>query len=150
MFTRLLTFVPQLLQSFSAKCSRWLLILREHYKAAEGLREARGTKLLREWLSPDQRVQFDASKTFEVVGVNSGKRYRISYGTGNNVHELDEAGRCVMGWCFVPSGYLVAGDVMLAQKIALETDEKAALKLANRFPMQPSQRSNVLRSRLFC
>jgi hypothetical protein len=25
-----------------------------------------------------------------------------------------------MGWCFVPSGHLVAGDVMLAQKIALE------------------------------
>jgi hypothetical protein len=150
MFTRLLTSVPQRLQSFSAKCSRWFLILREHYKAAEGLREARGTKLLREWLSPDQRVQFDASKTFEVVGANSGKRYRISYGTGNNVHELDEAGRCVMGWCFVPSGYLVAGDVMLAQKIALETDEKVALKLANRFPMQPSQRSNMLRSRPFC
>ena len=150
MFTRLLTSVPQLLQSFSAICSRWFLILREHYKAAEGFREVRGTKLLREWLSPDQRVQFDASKTFEVVGVNSGKRYRISYGTGNNVHELDEAGRCVMGWCFVPSGYLIAGDVMLAQKIALEADEKAALKLANRFPMQPSQRSNVLRSRPFC
>jgi hypothetical protein len=101
-----LTSVTQLPQSFSAKCSRWFLILREHYKTAEGLREARGTKLLREWLSPDQRVQFDASKTFEVVGANSGKRYRISYGTGNNLHELDEAGRCVMGWCFVPSGYL--------------------------------------------
>jgi len=38
-------------------------------------------------------------------------------------------GRCVTGWCFVPSAYLVAGDVMLAQKIALETDEKAALNL---------------------
>ena len=126
MFTRLLTSVPQRLPNFSAKCSRWFWILREHYKAAEQFREARGEKLLREWLSPDQRVQFDASKTFEVVGANSGKRYRISYGTGNNVHELDEAGRCVVGWCFVPSGYLVAGDVMLAQKIALETDETAA------------------------
>jgi hypothetical protein len=150
MFTRLLTSVTNRLRSVLANCSRGLLRLREHYKAAEGVREARGTELLREWLSPDQRVQFDASKTFEVVGANSGKRYRISYGTGNNVHELDEDGRCVMGWCFVPTGYLVAGDVMLAQKIALETDEKAALKLANRFPMQPSQRSNVLCSRPFC
>jgi hypothetical protein len=126
MSTALLTSVTHRLQSFLAKGSRWFLILREHYKAAEQFREARGEKLLREWLSPDQRVQFDASKTFEVVGVNSGKRYRISYGTGNNVHELDDAGRCVVGWCFVPSGYLVAGDVMLAQKIALETDETAA------------------------
>jgi len=39
-----------------------------------------------------------------------------------------------MGWCFVPSGFLVPGDVMLAQKIALETDERGALGLANRFP----------------
>jgi hypothetical protein len=152
MFTGLLTSVTHRLQSCLATSTRWFLILREHYKAAEGLREARGTKLLRVWLSPDQRAQFDASKTFEVVGANSGKRYRISYGTGNNIHELDDAGRCVMGWCFVPSGYLVAGDVMLAQKIALETDEKAALKLANRFPMQPSERSNanMLRSRPVC
>jgi hypothetical protein len=51
-----------------------------------------------------------------------------------NVHELDEAGRPQMGWCFLPKGYLVAGDVMLAQKIALETSELSALKVAQRFP----------------
>jgi hypothetical protein len=38
-----------------------------------------------------------------------------------------------MGWCFVPRDPLVAGDVMLAQKIALETDEQGALALANNF-----------------
>jgi hypothetical protein len=32
-------------------------------------------------------------------------------------------------------GALVAGDVMLAQKIALETNERAALAIANRFPI---------------
>jgi hypothetical protein len=37
------------------------------------------------------------------------------------------------GWCFVPGEHLVAGDVMLAQKIALETDERGALEKANRF-----------------
>ena len=46
---------------------------------------------------------------------------------------MDEAGNSKMGWCFVPKGYLVAGDVMLAQKIALETDELAALAVARRF-----------------
>jgi hypothetical protein len=35
-------------------------------------------------------------------------------------------------WCFVPEGNLVAGDVMLAQKIALETNERAALAVAYR------------------
>ena len=34
---------------------------------------------------------------------------------------------------FMPLGQLVAGDVMLAQKIALETNESAALAVANRF-----------------
>ena len=39
-----------------------------------------------------------------------------------------------MRYCFIPEGNLVPGDVMLAQKIALEDDELAALELANRFP----------------
>jgi len=34
----------------------------------------------------------------------------------------------------MPEGGLVAGDVMLAQKIALETCETSTLALANRFP----------------
>jgi hypothetical protein len=34
----------------------------------------------------------------------------------------------------VPSRRLAAGDVMLAQKIALETCENSALAVANRFP----------------
>ncbi len=53
--------------------------------------------------------------------------------TGLNIHELDGAGRPRVGWCFAPKGHLVAGDVMLAQKIALETDERGALAVANRF-----------------
>ena len=96
--------------------------------------EARGLKLLREWLSPEQRAQFDAERYFDVIGCHSGKKYRIRYGSAANVDELDDAGVPRMGWCFVPDAYLVAGDVMLAQKIALETNERAALAVANRFP----------------
>jgi hypothetical protein len=96
--------------------------------------EARGLKLLREWLSPDQRAQFDAERYFDVIGCHSGKKYRIRYGSAANVDELDDAGVPRMGWCFVPNAYLVAGDVMLAQKIALETNERDALAVANRFP----------------
>jgi hypothetical protein len=96
--------------------------------------EARGLTLLREWLSPEQRAQFDAERYFDVIGCHSGKKYRIRYGTSANVDELDDAGVPRMGWCFVPNAYLVAGDVMLAQNIALETNERAALAVANRFP----------------
>ena len=60
-------------------------------------------------------------------------KYRIQYGTSMNVYELDDTGRLKMGWCFVPQGCLVAGDVMLAQKIALETFESRALLVARRF-----------------
>lgn len=112
--------------------------LRERYKAFADARESRGITLLKEWLSPEQRAQFDASKSFDVIGCDSRKRYRIRYGTGTNIIEIGAAGEQVMGWCFVPSGSLVAGDVMLAQKIALETDEHAALAVANRFSVHPS------------
>ena len=99
----------------------------------ENTSEARGLRLLRSWLSEQQREQFDTKGYFDVVGCHSGTRYRIRYGTAMNVHELDEADNFRIGWCFVPDGSLVAGDVMLAQKIALETSERAALKVAKRF-----------------
>ena len=52
-----------------------------------------------------------------------------------NVHEIDAAGHPLICWCFFPDDYhLARGDVMLAQKIALETDELAALAVANKFP----------------
>jgi hypothetical protein len=68
-----------------------------------------------------------------VIGCHTRKRYRISYGLGRNVVELDDAALPKQGWCFVPDDQLVAGDVMLAQKIALETDEQGALAKANNF-----------------
>jgi hypothetical protein len=90
--------------------------------------------LLREWLSPEQLDQFSAFSHFEVIGGTTGKRYRIYHGTCANVIELDTTGAPVMGLCFVPVGQLAGGDIMLAQKIALETCEAAALAAANRFP----------------
>jgi hypothetical protein len=90
---------------------------------------------LREWLSQEQLAQYDAHRYFEVIGCHTGKRYRILHGNGNgaNIIELDDAALPRTGWCFVPRDPLVAGDVMLAQKIALETDERGALAVANNF-----------------
>jgi hypothetical protein len=95
--------------------------------------EARGLRLLRSWLSPEQRAQLDARRYFDVIGCDSGKLYRIHYGVAANVNEIDAAGCPKVGWCFAPVGRLVAGDVMLAQKIALETNEVGALAVANAF-----------------
>jgi hypothetical protein len=56
----------------------------------------------------------------------------VQYGSVANVQEIDFEGQSGGVLCFAPEGYLVPGDVMLAQKIALETDELAALAVANR------------------
>jgi hypothetical protein len=50
-----------------------------------------------------------------------------------------------MGWCFVPAGNLVPGDIMLAQKIALETNESGALSVARKFlaPPVPSRTATI-------
>jgi hypothetical protein len=95
--------------------------------------DASARRLLREWLSAGQRAQFDANGCFEVTGSLTGRRYRIHQGTMSNVLELDEALEPKMGWCFVPERSLAVGDVMLAQKIALETDEAAVLAIAKPF-----------------
>ena len=93
--------------------------------------EERGFALLQAWLDPEQAEQWASRRAFEVLGCDTGTRYRITYGTAMNVHQLDRAGRRVAKTCFVPEGTLVTGDILLAQKIALETMESQVLKLAN-------------------
>jgi hypothetical protein len=93
----------------------------------------RGLELLKQNLTVAQRRQFEAYGYFDVVGGKSGKRYRIRNGCSMNIDQLDKNGRRVCGWCFFPQGNLVPGDVMLAQKVALELFETEALHVANRF-----------------
>lgn len=98
--------------------------------------EARGLRLLTEWLSAAQLAQFDAEGHFEVIGCHSGKKYRIRQGASMDLHEIDAEGHPLVCWCFFPDAFhLARGDVMLAQKIALETTELAALAVANKFPI---------------
>ncbi len=95
--------------------------------------QERGMRLLKENLSPTQRTQYEKFGYFDVTGGKSGKRYRIRHGRQMNIEQLDRNGRRVCGWCFFPQGSLVAGDIMLAQKAALELFESDALRIANRF-----------------
>jgi hypothetical protein len=93
--------------------------------------EEKARVLLRSWLTPQQAKQWDTEKEFEVVGSHTGTRYRIRRGTAMNIDELDSNGRVGTQWCFAPQGDLAVSDVMLAQKIALETMEWKALASAN-------------------
>jgi hypothetical protein len=94
--------------------------------------EEKSIILLRSWLTEERASQWDLYKGFDVIGVDTGRRYRITRGTSMNIHELDFAGKIVAHWCFAPQGNLAVGDVLLAQKIALETMEGRALTRANR------------------
>jgi hypothetical protein len=102
--------------------------------------EKRALALLRSWLTPEQKEQWSARGEFEVVGCDTGTRYRLTSTPSMNVHQLDRAGRTVRRWCFMPSGGLVLGDVLLAQKIALETMEQKTLALANSQSCLPAHR----------
>ncbi|MGY3514054.1 hypothetical protein ACVIQY_007029 [Bradyrhizobium sp. USDA 3051] len=100
---------------------------------AESTPEGRALLLLRHCLSPLQRRQFTQTGYFDVVGGDTGNRYRIYAGAAANVCEIGENGRPKIGLCFLPVGDLPIGDVMLAQKIALETCEASALAVARKF-----------------
>ena len=132
MFVTLLQVANGQFRRLLAACLHLARTFRDWYLRPSTI-EQRGLDLLKEWLSQEQLAQYDAHKYFDVIGCHTGKRYRICHGTGANVFELNDAGLPRKGWCFVPNEYLVAGDVMLAQKIALETDERVALATANNF-----------------
>jgi hypothetical protein len=93
--------------------------------------EKRAVALLLSWLTPEQEKQWQARGEFDVIGGDTGRRYRITYRAVMNVHELDPDGHSVKQWCFGPAGGLAVGDVLLAQKISLETMETKALAIAN-------------------
>jgi hypothetical protein len=93
--------------------------------------ERRSQDLLLQWLSPDQAEQYDTYWRFDVVGSDTGTHYRIRRGSIMNIEELAGDGYVARRWCFAPEGASAIGDVMLAQKIALETFELDALVIAN-------------------
>jgi hypothetical protein len=97
--------------------------------------EERGIKLLRSWLTPDQLRQFNEHGWFIVRGCDTDVRYRVNYANvAYNVHELDDNDHVVRCFCIVPTGNLPVGDVTLAQKLAFETTELEARRIANRRP----------------
>jgi hypothetical protein len=86
-------------------------------------------------LSPAQRRQFARYDYFDVIGGDTGTLYRIRVGRTLNVAQLNASGGCVRVLCFEPHGQLPVGDVMLAQKFALELFESEAIRVANKSPM---------------
>lgn len=94
--------------------------------------------LLKDNLSVEQREQLRRFGYFEVVGGETGRRYRIRSAYRLNVEEVSAAGTRIRLFCFGPAEGVALGDVMLAQKLALELFEREALGVANVTPRENS------------
>jgi hypothetical protein len=119
----------------SACATLMFVIVRAERTRAPSLEaEQKAHALLCAWLSSEQAQQYSSQKHFEVIGSDTGTRYRIRHGRMVNIDQLDSAGDRVCVLCVVPEGNLAASDCMLAQKIALEMFETKALAIANQRP----------------
>ncbi len=98
------------------------------------LPEQRAIQLLKQNLSPLQLQQYEWDRSFEVIGGRTGLRYRIRHDYQMNVERLDAAGSRTHLLCFMPKGGLAIGDILLAQKLALELFEDEAIRVANWVP----------------
>ena len=81
MLRNLLNTVRQILMTASGRARafrNW------YFEAGCTEAELRGIRLLKEWLSPEQLVQYESHQYFDVTGRQSGRRYRIRYGIGMN------------------------------------------------------------------
>jgi hypothetical protein len=99
-------------------------VLYERAQSAPAAQKAEA--LIREWLSSSQLYDYERRNKFEVTG-SAGGRYLIARGY---IRDLD-TGQDI---CFVPENWTVlpVADVMLARKIALESDEAGVVKVAFR------------------
>jgi hypothetical protein len=97
------------------------------------LRKARkrAKKLLHSHLDPEQRRELKRKGHFHVYG-SKGNLYRIAARYPYNVRLAGEAKRSRMFFCLEPDDpEIPLEDVLLAQKLMLESDEGEFLRLAN-------------------
>jgi hypothetical protein len=104
----------------------------EARKKAEVEAREKAERLLISTLNPVQLRQLKEMDAF-IVELET-KRYKIR--RGYKVIELDKENKQVAQYCIHPSDYQIpSADVMLAQKLMLEHNEAAFLRIANRTPV---------------
>lgn len=89
----------------------------------------RATRLLLAHLTPEQRGQYDHDHSF-IVNVK-GRRYQVKEGWSGNVKRLNDAGAVAESFCIHFGEMIPIPDLMLAQKLMLETDEAEFRRIAN-------------------
>lgn len=93
----------------------------------------RAAELLLSQLDDEQRTAYEARHRFRLVGAD-GKLYEIARGRQHNVWELDASGRPRTEFCITHPD-LPDDDIVLAQKLLLETDPARFRRIANATPV---------------
>jgi hypothetical protein len=101
-------------------------------RQAAAVREAEGKAraLLESVLNPDELTAFKRDGHLIVHG-RSGRRYRLRQGRVANIDVIHRDGRILHRLCAHPDRTMPALDIMLAQKLWLETDEHEFVSRAN-------------------
>lgn len=103
---------------------------RDRKEAERKAAEIKAEKLLHSCLTEEQKDELIKKNYFHLYVGN--KKYRIERGTTGNIKLLYEnSDNPKHQYCIHPTGVPV-GDVMLAQKLLLETNEEEFLRVANR------------------
>lgn len=100
--------------------------------------ESKAERLLRALLTPQQLSDYENKRCF-YLQVNN-ELFRIDYGSTGNVKRINpENGEILESYCIHPSfrNSVPVQDVMLAQKLLLETDPEQFKKTANRWQAGP-------------
>lgn len=84
--------------------------------------------LLKSNLSPEQTLELDSKEHFHLHV--AGERYRIQKGSHGNVQLLNPDGTVKRQFCIQPADVPV-GDIMLAQKLLLESNVREFYRIAN-------------------
>jgi hypothetical protein len=83
-----------------------MIALVARMETTSSLVEQKAVAVLQSWLSAERAEQYSSYGYFEVIGSDTGKRYRIRHGRMMNIDELDSVGNRVCEWCFLPVGTL--------------------------------------------
>lgn len=104
-----------------------LRIRREEEAAAK----AKAEQLLLEHLDENQKEEYRNVRAFKVVSADGQRVYKIREGWAGNVDLVSPEGKVLKRYCIHPDIACPVQDNMLAQKLLLETDEQAFIRIAN-------------------
>lgn len=109
----------------------WRAVCEQEERQQRQEAEKRARELLLASLDESQAEEFKLNRRFVVHSKDGVRTYLVTWGTAGNIYEL-ENGQRMAKYCIHPTQELPVPDVMLAQKLMIETDESLFRKVANR------------------